>query len=135
MWPKCVGFESPRHPTLICIGDIMNIETFENAFKTSRGSCQGVCECGKQFYNSDGGWSWEEGEIEDLEEENATNLDWSVGFVRFEGKEYCRDCNCWHRKAERLMSFIDSHSHQIANYLNSEKKRKLKEASRMPNIE
>lgn len=112
----------------------MNLETFEDAFKTSRGSCQGVCECGKQFYNSSGGWSWEEGEIETLEKENATNLDWSVGFLRFMNKEYCRDCECWHEKAKEVMGFIDSHIQQIAEYINREKNRKIKEAESMPNV-
>jgi len=112
-----------------------DLKSFEDAFKTNTGGCRGVCECGKQFYNSGGGWNWEDGEIERLREENAQDLDRSVGFVRFENKEYCRDCDCWHKRANDVMGFIDTHNHQIAKYLSLEKERALKKALDMPEVE
>lgn len=113
----------------------MNIESFETAFNEKVGSCNAVCACGRTFYNHPGGWDWEDGELERLEkDESATCLQWSVGFVRFEGETYVIDCDCWHKRAKRMMAFIDSHGHQIAEYLRIEKERKLKEANEMPEV-
>lgn len=113
----------------------MNIENFENAFRTSTGSCLFECKCGRRFFNSNGGWDWEDGELEELEEDNtATDLDWSVGSLYFDSAEYARDCDCWHDRAKNLMGLIDRHSRQLAEYLNSEKDRKTKEAKLMPTV-
>jgi hypothetical protein len=113
----------------------MNIEAFENSFDLRVGTCRAKCNCGKIFYNPSFGADWEDGELDKLyEDQNATMLDYSVGFVRFEGVEYVMSCNCWHERAKKIMSFIDDHSHQIADYLNHEKKRKLAEANNMPTV-
>ena len=118
---------------LLFRGFDMNQKNFEKAFNNHMGSCWATCVCGREFYNHPGGWDWEDGELEKLENDpKATNLDWSVGFVEFEGCLYVVDCDCWEERAKLVMGFIDSHAHQIAEYLALEKQRKLKDAEAMP---
>ncbi len=113
----------------------MNIESFQEAFHTGTGSCRGECECKNIFYNSDGGWDWEDGELEALEADPmATDIDCTVSFVEFQGIEYVYHCECWHRQAEKIMEFLDKHSHGIANYLTKEKQRVQAEADHMPEV-
>lgn len=107
---------------------------FEVAFGGTGGSVR-ICECGKTFYNSDGGWDWEDGELERLEKNDAIDLDHAVGDLFFNGTMYVDACDCWHAKAERLMGWIDDNAHRIAHYLNSEKKREQAEADSMPVVE
>lgn len=103
-------------------------QTFFDAFKLPVGSCRGVCNCGKTYYNSNGGWGFDDTEIEQLKVMGAIDLDYSVGFIELEGRTYIYDCECWHERAIQIQSFIDGHNHQIANYLNGEAKA-IKEAA------
>lgn len=107
------------------------LERFAAAFDSHRGSCRGVCNCGKEFYNSSGGWDFEKGELAELESNEATDLDWSVSFIEFEGKEFVRDCDCWHDRAERIMAFLNGHHNEIAEYLNNEIKEMKAAANRL----
>ena len=100
------------------------LESFARAFRSGCGGCRRTCECGREFYDPHNNWSWEEGELEGLERRNATVLDYSVGTVEFEGKEFVEDCDCWHERATKIIGFIDNQSHAIADYLTNEKKRK-----------
>jgi len=101
------------------------IENFETAFHDNSGHCSLMCACGKTYYNEDGGWDWQEGELEKLHnDKNAINVDCSVGGVQFEGAEYANVCDCWHKRAEKIIKFIDAHAYSIAEYLTLEKKRK-----------
>lgn len=114
----------------------MNIESFKEAFHTGVGSCRGQCECGVQFYNSDGGYDFNEGELEELEKmSDSRDIDCSVAFVDFEGIEYVYQCDCWEERAMKIMQFIDDHSHGIAQYLRLEKERMQSEANNMPTVE
>ena len=107
-------------------------ESFAEAFRSNCGGCRRTCECGREFYNPDGGWTWETGELEGLELRKATALDYTVTTVGFEGKELVMDCDCWHPRAKQIMSFLDGHADAIAKYLTNEKKRKQSEADRSP---
>jgi len=108
-------------------------ENFETAFDPGIGSCSAMCECGKIFYNPDGSWGFEEGELEGLEaDEKAVSLDHSVGYVSFEGSEYVYDCDCWHDRAKQIINFIDGHRFGIVKYLKAEKERKQIEADVSP---
>ncbi len=114
----------------------MNIESFKEAFAIGSGGCRRECDCGIQFYNSDGGWDWEEGELDELMANgDARDLDCTITEIRFEGKEYVYQCDCWHERAEELMGFIDSHAYGIAQYLTLEKLRMQAEADNMPTVE
>lgn len=114
----------------------MSTESFELAFATNRGGCRRVCDCGREFYNPNGGWDWKEGELERLaKDENAQPLEWTVGTISFEGKEYVPDCDCWQKRAEIIIGFIDSHGRKIAEYLSLEKKRLQRIADAAPVVE
>jgi hypothetical protein len=110
------------------------IEQFEKAFASDGGLCRATCHCGKTYYNSyDQQIGWEEGELEKLEaDDQAIGVDFHVGRVDLEGREYVNTCTCWHERAEIVMNFLDSHAFQIAEYLTLEKARKQKEADRSP---
>lgn len=106
------------------------IEIFEEAFKLhgSTGS-ERFCECGKIFYNSDGGWDWEDGRLEWLrKQKHAVDVDYSVGTLDFEGKQYCLDCNCWHERALRIFAFLVSHNSCIVALFRAVKKYELEKA-------
>ena len=112
------------------------MKSFEQAFDSKIGSCARQCECGKQFYNPDPSWDFEDGELEDYEKDpNAIPLDYSVSAVSFEGKEYVTDCSCWKKRAKGIIGFIDSHAFQIAEYLTLEKKRKTFDAENSPIVD
>lgn len=109
------------------------LENFIQAFNSASGGCVRTCECGKRFYDSVNSYDWEDGEFEALEKDRkSTPLEYSVGTIIFEGGEYVIDCNCWRKRAEKLMNWIDSHGRRIAEYLTLEKKRKQEEANRSP---
>lgn len=111
------------------------LTNFERAFSGGTAGCRRTCDCGREFYDAENSYSWEDGEIEALEKDpNATALDHSCGDIALEGREYVNACECWHKRAEHIMAFIDSHAHQIADYLNREKDRKTKEAEAMPSV-
>lgn len=113
----------------------MNITSFENAFDTHCGSSRATCACGRRFYNNDGGWDWEEGELEKLEADStATNLEWSIGYVEFEGVTFVVDCECWKKRAQKIMEFLDGHRREICEYFKLEKQRALKEANDLPDV-
>lgn len=100
------------------------LENFKRAFSSNCSGCRRVCRCGREFYDFENHWDWEQGEIEKLDaDKNATGLPNSVGTVRFQGREYVADCDCWHQEAEGLVAFVDFNASQIARYLNLEKER------------
>ena len=105
-----------------------NIDNFEIAFRTNTGSCRGQCACGLEYYNGSGNWDFEEGEIESLENSGAIAVDYSIGYISFEGKFYIDSCDCRNERMEHIVQFIDSHARQIARYLNLESERKLHQA-------
>jgi hypothetical protein len=112
------------------------LENFERAFETHSGGCRRECECGRVFYNPNGGRDWEDGELEKLAGDgNAQPVEWSVETISFEGKEYVSDCNCWHARANVIIGFLNSHAGSIAKYLSLEKKRKQAIAGAAPVVE
>lgn len=113
-----------------------SMPSFEDAFDGHVGSCVRDCACGRVFYNPDGGWTWELGELEKLEADpKATRLDYSVGSIEFEGQTFVPDCTCWRPRAAKIIGWIEAHAQQIADFLNAESKRKKAEAERMPTVE
>lgn len=113
----------------------MKSENFKNAFFGNVSCCVATCDCGKTFYDTYNHYDWEEGDFEALEKnKKAIGIDHAVGYVKFEGVEYVMHCDCWHKKAEVIIEFIDTHFYQIASYMNSEKQRKIDEANNMPRV-
>lgn len=111
------------------------MKNFEAAFTTNSGGCRRACECGREFYNPDGGWTWGDGELDFLKQMKATPLPHTVGTVCFDGNEYVADCDCWRDKAEKYIAWLDNHAYSIASYLNAEKRRKETEAQNAPTVE
>jgi hypothetical protein len=72
--------------------------------------------------------------LEALEKSAATPLDWTVGFIFLEGKEYAEDCDCWHPRAKKVMAFLDGHAQAIADYLNGEKATAFAQSKAMPDV-
>jgi len=104
---------------------------FEQAFRANHAGCRGVCDCGKSYYNSSGVWDFEEGELEELEKSDAINSIYSIGYINLEGSEYIDVCPCRDDRVETILNFIDSHSSQIAEYLNLESSQMMAKAKEM----
>ncbi len=112
-----------------------HLENFERSFTSGSGYARQLCQCGQEYFDGHNSISWDEGEIEKLRTDpNAIELDYSVGSVVFEGKEYCVDCECWKKRATMLISFILGHRRQIADFLNADKARLIKEAEDAPSV-
>lgn len=110
-----------------------NLENFIDAFRDNTSGCVRTCDCGKIYFDHENSYDWEEGELEALESDTkAIGLDDSIRTLSFEEKEYVIDCNCWRKRAEKIMGFIDGHAHEIAMYLTLEKKRKQSIADNAP---
>lgn len=112
------------------------LTNFERAFTTNSGGCRRTCECGREFYNPDHTWTWEPGELDALADDpNANAVDYTVGEVVFEGKEYANPCDCWHPRARKIIVWLYYHGEGIAQFLSLEKKRLLDEAKAAPVVD
>lgn len=109
--------------------------SIEAAFRIGT-SCRIWCKCGKTYWdNHNGGWDWEDGEVEALEaDENAVACDFAPGRLIIEGTEYCDACNCWHPIAERIANWLDLNKQCIATYYAREKERLTALANEVPTI-
>ena len=85
------------------------IENFIKAFRTGGISEIEICDCGEEY-----------------EEARKILLD---------GVEYVIECDCWRQKAKRIMMFLDENAISIAEYLNSERERKIENANQVKPIE
>ncbi len=115
-------------------------ESFERGFDPGVSGCRAMCECGRVFWDSyNRGYDWEDGEIENLErltaEGKATALDYGVGYVSFEGRQFVNGCTCWHERARRVIAFLTNHDSEIAEFLKLERERKMAAALRSPTVE
>jgi hypothetical protein len=108
-------------------------ENFERAFTSGGGGCRKTCECGKEFYNPDDSWDWDDGELDELyADPDAVSLPHTVGTLIVGGTEYVCDCDCWLPQAVKMMAWLDANAYQIAEYLSLERERKTAEAERAP---
>ncbi len=102
-------------------------ENFESAFSTHSGGIVRDCRCGRTFYRDDENEGWDEGELERLRANpKATPLCHSIGSLVPEGREYVYNCDCWHKRVDSVMAFLDNHDQQIAEWFKLEKERKTK---------
>lgn len=113
--------------------DSDKFENFERAFRDGVAGAVRTCHCGKCYYNPDGNWDFDDGEIERLEKDpNATPLEYACGDITIEGRAYVDGCDCWHNRAQEIIGFIDDHARKIAEYLTLEKRRKQALADEAP---
>lgn len=112
------------------------LQNFEIAFRAGSSGCRRTCHCGREFYDGSGAsYSWDDGELEALRKDSSkTPCDYCPGDIRFEGNEYVDACDCWHERAKKLIAFITSHGHGIAEFLKLEKARKQAEADNSPTV-
>lgn len=99
-----------------------NLDSFRDAF-FAYGSHWEECQCGRAFQDpfvigADDG--------EDLKR---------FDMLSFEGKNYVIECGCWEKRASQIAGFIDTHKHQVASYLNREKKRLTELATEHPTVD
>jgi len=110
------------------------LERFARAFSSNSGFCRFQCECGAEFYTTQDCIDWKEGEFEALEEGKASPMDYMVGTLCFEGKQFVWDCTCWHARATQIMTFIHHHRFAIADFLNGEKEAATNAAAAEPGV-
>jgi hypothetical protein len=117
----------------------MNSDKLDNfivAFRGGISSCRMTCACGKEFFDIEGDWDWEDGELDELHADpNATPVNGSVSEIEINHNTYVTDCNCWHDKAEKMVNFMDSQAIRIRDYFAAEKRRLLRAAEECPVIE
>jgi len=102
-------------------------DNFKEAFMTGCSGSLRECECGKVYYNLNGNWDWEEGELEELEESNAIILYYPVATLIINGTEYVTECDCWHEMAKKFIDLMERCKYGFVKYLQLEKKRKQEE--------
>ena len=108
-----------------------SLATFKKAFRTNISSARAECNCGAEFHHPDRmKWDFEDEEIQFLQN-HSTELDAPVTYLEFDNREYVTECDCWHKKAERLMNFLEAYNVGIAKYLNDERARRMHEAAQM----
>jgi hypothetical protein len=115
-------------------------ENFERAWDSHVSGCRRDCECGRVFWDAyNRGYDWDVGELDALEkltaEGKATALQYAVGTVYFEGGQYVFDCDCWHKRARKIIGWLGDHGSQISEFFRLERERKLSEAARSPVVE
>lgn len=113
------------------------LENFERAFSTNSGSCRRTCECGVIYYNPEpGAWTWEEGELEALETNpKAISVGYAIGGVIVDGTEYADACSCWHKKAERIIDWLDNYTPHLKKWYELERQRLQALIDQQPTIE
>jgi hypothetical protein len=112
------------------------LENFIKAFDSNSSSIHTTCECGFEFYIGNPNEAWEEGEFEKLQSDrHARALDFMVPSIFLDGRYYVTECKCWHTKAGKIISWLDSNDLQIAEWFKLEKARKTQEATDAVEIE
>lgn len=110
-------------------------EEFQEAFSSHGGGCYRNCECGRQYFNGNGGWDWEEGELEHLramaekDPDGYIELDYSCGTMEIFGESIVYFCPCGRARGWESMLCADARS--IAEYLSKRGKRWKEEAKRI----
>ncbi len=106
-------------------------EEFKRAFDEHVSGCVRDCSCGRVFFdNGNSGYSWEEGELEGLEEKALKNpdkyqaRDYGIGCYRYCGRLVVWDCVCeYSTGAANFELLLQDQGAQIADYLNARAKR------------
>lgn len=113
-----------------------SLDNFDRAFSHIRTGCF-KCECGKVYWdNQNGGYDWNDGELEALEKNpNATAVPYAIDVIDIDGREYANACNCWEKRASRIIGWLENNRTEIAAYFRYEKERKMAEANRLATIE
>ena len=113
-------------------------DLFMDAFSSRSSGSRRQCNCGKVFFDeSNNGWTWDEGEFEELQllhKEKPNEyiaLPYAVGTVVLNGLETVMDCPCWWPLANSIESFLINEGSSIADYLNARKRKLEYEANKL----
>jgi hypothetical protein len=113
-----------------------HLDDFREAFQTDVSRAEFHCHCGRIFFDNYNGGIWDdEKEIEELRNNpEATAIDHSIGTLEVEGKEFCWECDCWHKRAEQVRGFLLANKREIAELFRREKIRLQESADAIPSI-
>lgn len=98
-------------------------EAFEDAFRSMGGGCCRECQCGTEYYNSGGGWGWDDGELEDLAANpNAVDIPYAVDTVEIFGREFVVGCGClwsgnYGRQARWIADFLINRIEGVSRFI------------------
>lgn len=110
---------------------------FAKIFNSGGGGCIRTCACNRIHFDGSeyGGWDWEEGELEELQENSKKNPDRyiehgeTVWTLDLGGLEVVYGCHC--EIAEKYERFIIEASEEIAEYLNRKADLDIKAAEKI----
>jgi hypothetical protein len=94
---------------------------FDEIFSSMIAGSIRTCACGRTTFNPDGGWDWEEGELENLhaqakaDPEKFREVDYSVGTYDFGDGEIVIGCPCG--RAVVMEQFLIAEAERIATYI------------------
>lgn len=99
-------------------------EVFREVFHSGHGSCEITCACGRTHFDTstNNGWSWEEGEFEELvkkskeEPDKYIGEDGTVTSMMINGLEVVEGCPC--DVAKKYELFLIHNAEKVARYLN-----------------
>ena len=98
------------------------VPIYQEAWGSHSAGCSFMCDCGRIFYDPEGPWDWEPGELEELERNpNATALGYGAGHFYVRGKEVSHDCDCWHEEVENLINGLEDNLEKIERYMAARK--------------
>lgn len=124
----------PRFKDSSLYAGVQPSEEFEKAFSSHGGGYRRDCECGRQYFN-DGGWDWDEGELEHLRvmaenhPEGYIELGWSCSGMEVGGEFIVYDCPCG--RAKTYEELFKRNAEGIADYLNRRARMVKAEADRI----
>jgi len=94
-------------------------DEFVDAF-CSHGSCRWTCVCGRTYFSSDGGFNFDDGELEDLEKRAKDDPDacidvgsCSVGVIHF-AEDHVVGCMC--NSLYTYEAFLWNNRYNVASY-------------------
>lgn len=110
---------------------------FFDIFRSNSGGCVRICVCGVTWFDgsASGGWTWDEGELENLrakaeqQPEQYREIEYTVTTLNPNGDEIVADCTC--DRARKYEEFLQEEAGRIANYLNMRAAELEEEASKM----
>lgn len=107
-------------------------EIFEKSFRTC-GTSRMQCQCGKWYYNSTGGWDWDEGELEEYHaDKQAIDVDYTIGRLVFDGQEYADACDCWEEAATRIYRWLIANRYAVTAFYPAVKQEMKADAEQFP---
>jgi hypothetical protein len=110
-------------------------DSFASAFRDRVASCRATCACGREFFDPDGSWDFEDGEIEKLDAVKATRLTYAPGYLTILDTVYVDACDCWHKIAIRVGAFLLEDIEKVGAFYRAERERRRADVDRLKAVE